>query len=517
MPDDTPIDNDRQHMRDASAAPPQAASLHGMSPLYANFSKAQLEVILNLIPLVQWALRRSTTAEATTTTTTTTMTTTSAAAPSETPGSLGTRATRDPLEARFPDEPIRIADYGSATGSNSAPVLLEILKTLQTVSAAQRGIDVDATAAQAPGVTTASTTTHTQSASSRALRQIELFSVDLPHTEWSSYFDLHETPLKHSGDSNNAGVAATTGAAVGSSLASMPTSPRYLLGCMGDFYEHATGRSFYLQCAPNDSVSFGFSSTAFHWLSKLPFQLTTHIVCSLASRDELERWKEHSASDWRQILEMRALELRLNASLVIAVPVGLASSDPSDYRVTGSYRGIFEKLKLVVDQMAADGRITEAERVGITFPAAQMVDIDRYSVFSHGDKTVQATTQASSSPEDFDEGFRSCFVGSVFHSARSSRQLRCDYSRCVRTPDPYYAQFARGEITREAYAFQLTQSIRTWSSGTVWKAFDKARTPENREAIVDELYSRLERVLVEHGNERDGDFLTLYLALQRIA
>ena len=46
--------------------------------------------------------------------------------------------------------------------------------------------------------------------------------------------------------------------------------PQSFLQDFDNTFAHATGRSFYKQCYPANSVHFGFSATAMHWLTSRP-------------------------------------------------------------------------------------------------------------------------------------------------------------------------------------------------------------------------------------------------------
>ncbi|UJR24571.1 hypothetical protein I4U23_005946 [Adineta vaga] len=54
------------------------------------------------------------------------------------------------------------------------------------------------------------------------------------------------------------------------------TSLHRLLNEDKTYHGVASGRSFYEQCLPTNSLSVGYSSTAIHWLSKKPCDISNH-------------------------------------------------------------------------------------------------------------------------------------------------------------------------------------------------------------------------------------------------
>ncbi|XP_031575071.1 probable S-adenosylmethionine-dependent methyltransferase At5g38100, partial [Actinia tenebrosa] len=72
----------------------------------------------------------------------------------------------------------------------------------------------------------------------------------------------------------------------------------------------ASGTSFYSQCVPNNSVTIGFSGTAFHWLRDKPCDITdaTSYVASTVPEVK-QKYREQAEKDWELILMKRAAEL----------------------------------------------------------------------------------------------------------------------------------------------------------------------------------------------------------------
>ena len=78
-----------------------------------------------------------------------------------------------------------------------------------------------------------------------------------------------------------------------------------------------SARSFYEPSVAPNSVSFGFSATAMHWLSASPGPLNSHThVLASSDADALQRFTAQAMKDWNHILELRSRELKVGGRLL---------------------------------------------------------------------------------------------------------------------------------------------------------------------------------------------------------
>ena len=72
----------------------------------------------------------------------------------------------------------------------------------------------------------------------------------------------------------------------------------------------ACGVGFHNQCYPSNSIDFGVSFTAMHWLSRFPSSLrgSEYMHAARCVTSPLPE-KEQAAEDWKAILKARAKEL----------------------------------------------------------------------------------------------------------------------------------------------------------------------------------------------------------------
>ncbi|CAF1551069.1 unnamed protein product, partial [Adineta ricciae] len=113
------------------------------------------------------------------------------------------------------------------------------------------------------------------------------------------------------------------------------------------FFSLATGTSFYEQILPTGSVQFGYTSTALHWLSKKPCNLSKHCY-SLAGQstdEEMKLWREQTATDYRLFLEQRSKELKKGGMFL---SVTLSRNHLNDTGNLPIYHNLYRSAKAVL-------------------------------------------------------------------------------------------------------------------------------------------------------------------------
>ena len=108
-----------------------------------------------------------------------------------------------------------------------------------------------------------------------------------------------------------------------------------------------SARSFYEPSVAPNSVSFGFSATAMHWLSASPGPLNSHThVLASGDADALQRFTAQAMKDWNHILELRSRELKLGGRLLT---VNLSRDEAGLYlgHNGGETRNVHDQLQAV--------------------------------------------------------------------------------------------------------------------------------------------------------------------------
>ncbi|CAF4879668.1 unnamed protein product, partial [Rotaria magnacalcarata] len=87
----------------------------------------------------------------------------------------------------------------------------------------------------------------------------------------------------------------------------------------------ASGRSFYEQCLPSNSLAFGYTSISLHWLSTKPCNISDQcLVHSSRNESEINEFRQKAALDYAHFLEYRSRELVPGGVLVLVI---LANSE----------------------------------------------------------------------------------------------------------------------------------------------------------------------------------------------
>ncbi|MBL6792274.1 MAG: SAM-dependent methyltransferase, partial [Synechococcus sp. BS307-5m-G35] len=120
-----------------------------------------------------------------------------------------------------------------------------------------------------------------------------------------------------------------------------------------------SARSFYEPSVAPDTVSFGFSATAMHWLSESPGPLETHThVLASGDSEALARFTTQALKDWAYVLELRSLELKVGGRLLT---VNLSRDEQGRYlgHNGGETRNVHDQLHQIWRGLADEGVISE--------------------------------------------------------------------------------------------------------------------------------------------------------------
>lgn len=129
----------------------------------------------------------------------------------------------------------------------------------------------------------------------------------------------------------------------------------------------ACGVGFHNQCYPSNSIDFGVSFTAMHWLSRFPSSLKgdeqMHAArCDVSPAPE----KLQAAADWKSILKARAKEMVPGGRFVCVN--FCKNSDGYFLGQTDVGASMWDSFQSSWDQLKEQGLIEEEERLGVSFP-----------------------------------------------------------------------------------------------------------------------------------------------------
>ena len=239
-----------------------------------------------------------------------------------------------------------------------------------------------------------------------------------------------------------------------------------------------SARSFYEPSVAPETVSFGFSATAMHWLSASPGPLNnhTHVLASDDS-EAIDRFRTQAMADWNRILELRSQELTVGGRLLT---VNLSRDDAGLYlgHNGGETRNVHDQLHEIWRGMADEGSISEEQ-------------------YRNG-----TVNNFYKSPEEFMAPLKDPDSPAYRHGLRLVDQ-RTVYVKC-----PYRRRWNESNDTA-SFASGLMATIRSWSRHSfAGAAGDKA---------ADLVFERLQQRIAEAPQEWSLDYVEHHQMMERVS
>ncbi len=227
------------------------------------------------------------------------------------------------------------------------------------------------------------------------------------------------------------------------------------------------GCSFYGQVAPDASVHFAFSSSAFHWLTDIPEgSIADHVFHWGATAEEGKRIAEIGARDWLTLLARRARELAPGARMVITMAasekVTAASGEPnSAHRITNL-------LNDVLLEMVKERRVDRRRYRQFAFPILMRTLAE-----------VVAPMQGPDAP----------LAGAFSVEHATVHRMNCPFTEAYKQTGD-----------RQGFADEIVASVRAFTEPMLIKGLllEERQDRDGREArrLADEVYLRMrQRVL----------------------
>ena len=239
-----------------------------------------------------------------------------------------------------------------------------------------------------------------------------------------------------------------------------------------------SARSFYEPSVAPDTVSFGFSATAMHWLSESPGPLETHThVLASGDSEALKRFTTQALKDWAYILELRSLELKVGGRLLT---VNLSRDEQGRYlsHNGGETRNVHDQLHQIWRGLADEGVISE-------------------EIYKKG-----TVLNFYKSPEEFMTPLKDT------NSAAYRNGLRLVDERTVYVKCPYRRRWNEDGDTA-TFAAGLMATIRSWSRHSFASVAG--------DAIADQVYARLEQRIAAAPDEWSLDYVEHHQMTEKVA
>ena len=239
-----------------------------------------------------------------------------------------------------------------------------------------------------------------------------------------------------------------------------------------------SARSFYEPSVAPDTVSFGFSATAMHWLSESPGPLETHThVLASGDSEALTRFTTQALKDWAYVLELRSLELKVGGRLLT---VNLSRDEQGRYlgHNGGETRNVHDQLHQIWRGLADEGVISE-------------------EIYKKG-----TVLNFYKSPEEFMTPLKDT------NSAAYRNGLRLVDERTVYVKCPYRRRWNEDGDTA-TFAAGLMATIRSWSRHSFASVAG--------DTIADQVYDRLEQRIAAAPDEWSLDYVEHHQMMEKVA
>jgi hypothetical protein len=259
------------------------------------------------------------------------------------------------------------------------------------------------------------------------------------------------------------------------------TEVRSYLQDVPEVYVLASGTSFHETIVAPGTLDLGFSATASHYVSARPAPIGNHVHMVGATGAERDAYREQGRRDWDRFLLARARELKAGGRLCL-----LNFGIDEEGRYLGHTGGVsmFDTFDRLWRGMAEDGRITHEEYVATCFPQVY--------------RTLEEFTAPLTDS------------GHAVHRAG----LRLEHVESRHTRCPYARDF---EAHRDAarFASEYIPTLRSWSEPTFANGLSPARTPDERQAILDEFFGRYEREVAAAPEGHGMDYIHILLVCRK--
>jgi hypothetical protein len=243
----------------------------------------------------------------------------------------------------------------------------------------------------------------------------------------------------------------------------------------------ASANSFHRPILPAGSLHLGFSSTASHYISKVPCDISDHVHMVGARASERAAFAAQAAQDWEAMLTARARELVPGGRLCL---FNFGIDDEGRYLGHTGGVSMFDTFNDIWAGLAGEGTITGAEYRATNFPQHYRTVAEFTAPFEDRNSPV------------FRSGLRLEHV--------ETRVVRCPYARDFEVHGDA-AKFARDYIP----------TLRSWSEPVFLNGLSADREPAGKAAIIDEFYTRYQSRVASSPQGHGMDYVHIYLVVRK--
>jgi len=243
-----------------------------------------------------------------------------------------------------------------------------------------------------------------------------------------------------------------------------------------------SANSFYKQILPDNTLDFGFSATAMHWLSAKPCDISHHVHMVGAQGEEYQRFSEHGKKDWESILLNRARELRSGGQLVL---VNFCRDENGKYLGNTTGVNMFTNFADIWQDFLDQGRIRPEEYRNMTLPQYYNT-VDEFS----------APLKNSES--------------SVYLAGLRLKKIETRITPCP------FAEAFKDHQDAQRFAEEYIPTIRSWNESIFFGALDQERALEDREQIIQDYYQTYQNQVMASPEMHRMDYVHAFTVIEKI-
>jgi hypothetical protein len=249
-----------------------------------------------------------------------------------------------------------------------------------------------------------------------------------------------------------------------------------------DLYIYASATSFHEAIFPPETLHFGFSATASHYISERPCRIPNHVHMVGARGAERAAYEEQGRKDWEIMLQNRAAELATGGRLAL-FNFGI----DEDGRYLGNTGGVnmFDTFNELWRELADNGVITHDEYTNTNFPQCY--------------RTVEQFAAPLKDPEN------------QVHKAG----LRLEHLETRVVPCPYATAFA-AHGDPEKFAREYIPTLRSWSESIFVSGLSPNRPLAERQDIVERFYKAYEERVRRAPEGHGMDYVHIYMICSKV-
>ena len=219
-------------------------------------------------------------------------------------------------------------------------------------------------------------------------------------------------------------------------------------------YPLFSANSFYKQILPDNTLDFGFSATAMHWLSNKPCDISHHVHMVGAEGEEYLCFAEQGKKDWETILLNRARELRSGGQLIL---LNFCRDENGKYLGNTTGVNMFTNFAQIWQDFMAQGRIGPEEYRRMTLPQYYNT-VEEFS----------APSKKTESPE--------------YCAGLKLKQIETHITPCP------FAEAFKEHQDAQRFAEEYIPTVRSWNKSIFFGALDIQRPLKEREKIIHDYY-----------------------------